>query len=111
MWSRYPLLTNDFEVEFELLAQGPNPTTVSDGGFAFWYVYENASAAQLNVSVAHMHSQEHVTANLWMSAMRAQGFHLLGYRSRSKGWVFSSATARSLNQENTALSRPCPRLS
>lgn len=85
MWHKFPLLTNNFEVEFAFVDRGENPTSVSDNGLAFWYVYENATEAQMSISKDHLHSQEHVTANLWMSAMRAKGFHLLGYRSQFDG--------------------------
>jgi ribosomal protein L29 len=100
------LLTNNFEVDFEFVDTGPNPVTVSDGGFAFWYVYEDAAQAQLNISKEHLHSQDHVTANLWMSAMRTSGFRLLGYRSQFDGLGIIFSNNRTIDEDGTKGANP-----
>jgi len=85
IWSKYPLLTNDFEVEFEVSIKSPAERSVKDDGFAFWYVQENVSDAVNNISETHMHNQEEIIANTWQTAFTAGGFETLGYRSKFDG--------------------------
>jgi hypothetical protein len=85
LWNLYPVLSNDFEVSFKLDIKGPEKRTATQEGFAFWYVNENASAAQENVSVEHVQNQEAIIANTWEVAMATHGFDLLGYRNAFNG--------------------------
>jgi len=84
-WSKYPLLSKDFEVSFTFTAQPPQQRTTKEDGFAFWYVHENASDAQSSISVEHLHSQDEITANTWGTAFVAENFDLFGYRSAFDG--------------------------
>jgi len=85
MWSRFPLLTNDFEVSFEITCKAPAERSVKDDGFAFWYVNENATEAVDNISSTHLHNQEEIIANTWTTAFSAQELDLFGYRSKFDG--------------------------
>ncbi|KAF4650638.1 hypothetical protein FOL47_001005 [Perkinsus chesapeaki] len=46
LWNKFPLHTNDFEVEFTILSEAPRQggDPAHEEGFAFWYVYDNASS-------------------------------------------------------------------
>jgi hypothetical protein len=92
LWSLYPLLTNDFEVSLRFTIKGAEKRTTKDEGFAFWYVYENVTAAQSNVTKDYIENQDAIIANTWEYAMQASSFNLLGYRNQFKGLgvVFSS---------------------
>jgi len=50
IWSKAPILTNDFEVIMHLRVTGDKDISnvVKDQSFALWYVYENVSAAFTN---------------------------------------------------------------
>lgn len=85
IWSKYPLLTNDFEVEFEITTKAPAERSVKDDGFAFWYVQENVTAAVDNISTAHLHNQEEIVANTWRTAFTSEKFDLWGYRNNFDG--------------------------
>jgi hypothetical protein len=85
IWSRYPLLTNDFEVQLKFTAKPPAERSVKDDGFAVWYVQENASEAMMNISDTHLHNQEELIANTWGTAFTSEGMDLLGYRSKFNG--------------------------
>eukprot|EP00929_Paragymnodinium_shiwhaense_P075456 TRINITY_DN38579_c0_g1_i1.p1 TRINITY_DN38579_c0_g1~~TRINITY_DN38579_c0_g1_i1.p1 ORF type:complete len:509 (+),score=157.70 TRINITY_DN38579_c0_g1_i1:36-1562(+) len=92
LWHRYPVLTNDFEVNLKFTVKAPEKRTATEEGFAFWYVYENGTAAQQPVTKDFVENQEAMIANTWDYAMQASGFHLVGYRSQFDGLgvVFSS---------------------
>jgi len=85
IFSKFPLLTNDFEVEFELLVKPPAERSVKDDGFAFWYVQDNVSETMHNISWTHLHNQEEIIANTWSTAYTAEGLDLLGYKSKFDG--------------------------
>jgi hypothetical protein len=85
IWSKYPLLTNDFEIELELSVKAPAERSVKDDGFAIWYVQENVSEAVNNISVSHLHNQEEIIANTWSTAYTAESLDLMGYRSKFDG--------------------------
>merc|ERR1719446_1366926 len=76
IWSKFPLLTNDFEVEFEFSIKAPAERSVKDDGFAFWYVQDNASDVLNNISVTHLHNQEEIIANSWSTAYTAETLDL-----------------------------------
>lgn len=85
MWSPHPVLTSNFEVDLKLTIKAPAQRTVTAEGFAFWYVYENATAAMAKVTSDSMQSQEAIISNSWPLAMQTSGFDLLGYRSKFNG--------------------------
>jgi len=85
LWSLYPLLTDNFEVTLRLKIKGAATRTTKDEGFVFWYVYENATAAQYNVTKDYLENQEAIIANTWEYAMQASSFNLLGYRNQFNG--------------------------
>lgn len=84
-WSKYPLLTNDFEVSFDISVKAPADRSVKEDGFAFWYVNENVSDSVNTITSAHLHNQEEIVANSWHTAFVAEGLDLLGYRSKFDG--------------------------
>jgi hypothetical protein len=86
IWSKYPLLTNDFEVELEFTVKAPSgDRTITDDGFAFWYVNENATEAVSTISDSHLHNQDEIIANSWSTAYTSEKFDLLGYRNNFDG--------------------------
>jgi len=85
IWSKHPLLTNDFEVEFEIETKPPAERSVKDDGFAFWYVNENATAAVNDISVKHLHNQEEIISNAWQTAFTSEKLDLWGYKSQFDG--------------------------
>jgi hypothetical protein len=86
LWSKYPLLTNDFEIQLEFSAKGPAQRTVKEDGFAIWYVHENVSDAVSTLTDKHLHSQEEIIANSWTTAFAADSYDLFGYRSKFDGF-------------------------
>jgi len=85
IWSKYPLLTNDFEVEFDIVTKKAAERSVKDDGFAFWYVQENVTAAVETISATHLHNQEEIIANTWQTAYVAEKFDLWGQRNNFDG--------------------------
>ncbi|CAK0824452.1 unnamed protein product, partial [Prorocentrum cordatum] len=101
MWSMYPILTADFEVQMTFKARplGAEPT-----GFAFWYVYENATAAQAEVVDGHAQNQQEIIDTSWFEHVRSKGFGLFGYRNAFDGLgVFFDASKDSPQPSVTAL--------
>lgn len=92
LWNLYPVLTDDFEVNLRFTIKGAATRTTKDEGFAFWYVYENVTAAQYNVTKDYIENQDAIIASTWEYAMQASSFNLLGYRNQFNGLgvVFSS---------------------
>lgn len=84
-WSGTPLLTNDFEVAFTFTSEAPAKRTARDDGFAFWYVYENATQAQEKIADEHIHNQDELISNTWSNALLAEKFDIFGYRSLFDG--------------------------
>ncbi|KAF4669578.1 hypothetical protein FOL46_001314 [Perkinsus olseni] len=78
LWHKYPLQTNDFEVEFTIAikppTQGGDP--VHEQGFAFWYVYENASSKYSDLA--------HITDGT-TDKMNDMGMGLMGYKNNFDG--------------------------
>jgi len=85
IFSKFPLLTNDFEVQLEFSAKGPAERSVKEDGFAFWYVNDNVTETLDSVTGAHMHNQEEIIANTWTTAFTAEGLDTLGYKSHFDG--------------------------
>jgi hypothetical protein len=87
IWSKFPLLTNDFEASFEFSAKVPASSehSVKEDGFAFWYVHDNASQVVENISGSHLHNQEEIVANTWNTAFLAENLDLFGYKSKFDG--------------------------
>lgn len=84
LWHKTPLLTSDFEAKFSFKVSGPADSQVKQG-FAFWYVYENATAALATLTDEYIHKQEAIVANEWPDKMKDGGFDLFGYRSKFDG--------------------------
>jgi hypothetical protein len=83
MWSMYPILTADFEVQmtFKARSLGTEPS-----GFAFWYVYENATNAQEKLVFEHAQNQQEIIDTSWFEYVRIEGgFGLFGYRNAYDG--------------------------
>jgi hypothetical protein len=85
IWSKYPLLTNDFEVQFEFSVKAPAERSVKDDGFAIWYVNENASDSMENITSTRLHNQAEIVANTWTTAFSAEEKDLLGYKNKYDG--------------------------
>lgn len=87
MWSKYPLLTDNFELAMTFTAKPPGVRNSAGGeGIAVWYVHENVSEPHENMSKTYVDNQESIIANIWPEAMKANGFDLLGYRSKFDGF-------------------------
>jgi hypothetical protein len=85
IWSKYPLLTNDFEIEVEFSITGPEQRSVKGEGFAIWYVQDNVSESMQAITKNHMHSQDEILANTFGTAFTAEKYDLFGYRSHFNG--------------------------
>lgn len=85
LWSPHPLLTADFQVELHLDVKAPEKRTVTEEGFAFWYVYENAAEVHKNVTTEYVRNQDAIIANTWDMALKMAGLDLFGYRSKFDG--------------------------
>jgi len=85
IWSKYPLLTNDFEIEVEFSITGPEQRSVKGEGFAVWYVQDNVTASMDNITNSHLHNQDEILANTFGTAFSAEKFDLFGYRSHFNG--------------------------
>lgn len=80
VWSKLPLLTNDFEVIFHFRAIGEKDTEkiALDQALAFWYVYENMSDS-FNETTA-------IRADTWKGGALEQGFNLIGSKGQFNGF-------------------------
>jgi hypothetical protein len=85
LWSPYPLITTEFEVNLKFKIKGPEKRTVTEDGFAVWYVQENATNVQAGLVNEFVQNQESIIANVWDVALQTHGFDLLGYRSLFNG--------------------------
>mmetsp|Transcript_44045 Transcript_44045/g.80489 ORF Transcript_44045/g.80489 Transcript_44045/m.80489 type:complete len:481 (-) Transcript_44045:57-1499(-) len=79
VWSKKPLLTNNFEATFQFRVMGPTGKELSaDQGFAFWYVSEN-HAETFNETVP-------IAATSWGDGLEELGLTLLGARPKFDGF-------------------------
>jgi len=85
MWSRFPLITNDFEVTLKLSISGPETHTAKDEGFAFWYVQENVTDAVKDLVPGQVDNADAIVRNTWQIALAKEGLDLLAYRSKFNG--------------------------
>jgi hypothetical protein len=94
MWSLYPLLTADFEatMTFQATKASSKPAKTGqtvpgqgDDGFAFWYVYENATAAQVQVVQDNAQDQQQIIDTSWPLEVLSKGFDRFGYRTAYDG--------------------------
>lgn len=86
-WNKFPLLTNDFEVKFKFTAKAPEKLTAKEEGMVFWYVYENVSDVQANLTNSHLHNQDEIITNNWGGHFVKDGFDLFGYRGAYDGYA------------------------
>lgn len=87
MWSMAPVPSDDFEVNAELSVRTPeNMESGFEEGFALWYVYENATAAQEQIAFDELCNQEAIMSRRWIKKMYSAGFNLLGYRPKFNGF-------------------------
>eukprot|EP00448_Togula_jolla_P026421 CAMPEP_0170649804 /NCGR_PEP_ID=MMETSP0224-20130122/45481_1 /TAXON_ID=285029 /ORGANISM="Togula jolla, Strain CCCM 725" /LENGTH=439 /DNA_ID=CAMNT_0010981457 /DNA_START=1 /DNA_END=1320 /DNA_ORIENTATION=+ len=89
LWSKMPLLTNNFEVivHFKVAGEQDSAKIPRDQSFAVWYVEENVTAA--------FNESRLIEASSWTDAMKDMGLTLSGYRGDFKGFgtVMSMATS------------------
>lgn len=85
LWSQYPLLTNSFETTITIKAKRPSMRSAKEGGFAFWYVYENGTAAHHNITFEHAENQDEMVSGAWLPEFEKAGMDLFGYRRRYNG--------------------------
>lgn len=96
MWHKFPLITGSFEVSLTVQVKAPEKETARDAQFAFWYVYDNVTATQESVTANHMHNQDELIRNTWNAALNADGYQLVGYKSKYDGLgVFFADTPKS----------------
>ncbi|CAJ1396077.1 unnamed protein product [Effrenium voratum] len=92
-FSRTPLRTNDFEVEFTISAK-PGTAVFENDGVAFWYSEENSTEILVAASAKHSHNQDELIAGTWYDHYVQQGLGLYGFKSAFKGLgVFFSRNA------------------
>lgn len=79
VWSKEPLLTNDFEITMAFRVVGPkgNQKSVQDQSFSLWYVYENVSASYNETSA--------IKAESWKQGLEEQGMTLGGMKAKFHG--------------------------
>lgn len=79
LWSKAPLLTNDFEVTMHFRVTGPKDIkeVVTDQSFALWYIYENVSSTYNETKM--------IKATNWLAGLTEQGMTLSGSESKFKG--------------------------
>lgn len=85
LWSKYPLLTNDFEVTVKIKASRPASRVSKDGGFAFWYTPENVSIVHEKLFINNAQNQQEIIANTWQAAFDKEGCDAFAYKSKYEG--------------------------
>jgi len=84
MWSKTGVPTNDFEVSFSFSSKSPAVRSTSGEGFAFWYVYGNATQELQAVMATQMQNQNALVGN-WLAEVENAGFNLFGYKGKFDG--------------------------
>jgi len=79
LWSKLPLLTNDFEViiHFRVVGEPKPAKALYDQSFGFWYVYENISKVYNESAV--------IKSEGWRKGLEDQGFTLSGAKAMFHG--------------------------
>lgn len=88
LWSRGPVLTNNFEVTLTFSATSPTGyTPMENSGFALWYVQENVTKTHTELPVDFHQSQEELITGTWEKRYENSvlGIDLFGYRSNFNG--------------------------
>jgi len=93
VWSKAPLLTNDFEATLHFRVVGPKgmEKTVSDQSFAIWYVYDNVTAGYNETAM--------VKAPSWKAGLEEFGMTLSGAKAKFNG--FGAILSMSDSQSGT----------
>jgi len=94
VWSKVPLLTNDFEAILHFRVVGPKgmEKTVPDQSLAIWYVYDNVTAGYNETAF--------INAPSWKSALDEFGMTLSGAKAKFNG--FGAILSMSDSQSGTA---------
>lgn len=79
VWSKAPLLTNDFEATLHFRVVGPKgmEKTVADQSFAIWYVYDNVTAGYDEAAM--------LKAPSWKAGLEEFGMTLSGAKAKFNG--------------------------
>mmetsp|Transcript_92992 Transcript_92992/g.300533 ORF Transcript_92992/g.300533 Transcript_92992/m.300533 type:complete len:489 (+) Transcript_92992:51-1517(+) len=88
-WNKWSMLTNDFEVIFQVRFSGEKDVskTPDDQSFSFWYIHENMTAVYNETAV--------IKAESWSAGMQQQGFTFAGGKAKFDGFgtMFSTSGA------------------
>mmetsp|Transcript_127977 Transcript_127977/g.220718 ORF Transcript_127977/g.220718 Transcript_127977/m.220718 type:complete len:488 (+) Transcript_127977:130-1593(+) len=79
-WNKFPILTNNFEVDIHFKVVGTKDLAqlASDQSFAFWYVYENVTNGYNETKL--------IKAKTWKTGLNGLGMTLSGAKARFSGF-------------------------